>query len=189
MSLKENVDYIKEEISTQESFIENFFKLEKFYKKYKVAIFSIVSIVIIAFAGSSIYSYTTEQNRLEANDIFNSYLANPSDDKLLESLKQKDTKLYSLAMYIKNSSSLTQVEFFKEISQYSTAMKTEDLNALNSSIQNQKFLLKDFATFNKALIEVNQGNYSAAKETLKLIPITSNVSNLVKMLEHHMLTK
>ena len=42
MSLKENVSYIKDEISTEEQFFENFFKIEKFYKKYKKIILVII---------------------------------------------------------------------------------------------------------------------------------------------------
>ncbi len=33
MSLKENVDYVKDELNTEEKFLESFVKVERFYKK------------------------------------------------------------------------------------------------------------------------------------------------------------
>ena len=188
MSLKENVDYIKEEISTQESFIENFFKLEKLYKKYKKVIISLSIICVVAVVGTLVSNYVSEQNRLAANNIFNICLENPDDKVSLADLKSKDENLYKLALYVNNKTA-NDTEFFKELSAYSSAMESEDLNALDKVTQSQKFLLKDFALFNKALIQAQKANYKEAKETLKLIPLTSNVSSLVKMLEHYMLTK
>ena len=188
MSLKENVDYIKEEISTQESFIENFFKLEKFYKKYKIAIISIAIVCIVAVVGTLVLNYVVEQNRIAANDAFNNCLENPNNKTALEDLKSKDENLYKIAMYVNNKTEI-DIEFFKELSVYSKAMEKEDLVELGKVTQNQKFLLKDFALFNKALIQAQKANYKEAKATLKLIPLTSNVSSLVKMLEHYMMTK
>ena len=71
MSLKENINYIKEEVSAQESLMENTFKLEQFYKKYKVMIIGAVSLVIIAFIGISVSNYSTEQNKIKDNEMFN----------------------------------------------------------------------------------------------------------------------
>ena len=189
MSLKENIDYIKEEISTQESFLEKFFKLEKFYKKYKVAMFSIVAIVIIGAIGIQVNSYMNEQNRLSANESFNRYIENSSDKKLLEELKQKSPKLYQLALYLTNSNDSVDNEYLKELVIYTKAIESKNLDAIATSTQNQKFLLKDFALFNKALIQAQNNDFADAKETLKMIPTTSNVASLVKMLEHYLLTK
>ena len=51
------------------------------------------------------------------------------------------------------------------------------------------FLLKEFAIFNKALILANEGKYQEAKDTLKLIPETSQVKDLVTLLNHYLITK
>ncbi|MEA3384368.1 MAG: hypothetical protein U9Q20_06840 [Campylobacterota bacterium] len=188
MSLKENVDYIKEEISTQESFIENFFKLEKFYKKYKIAIISTVAIVLVSFGGIQISSYLEEQNKIAANEAFNICLEEPNNKTALETLKSKDENLYDIVMYINNKKE-NNLEYFKELSSYSKAIENNDIAKIEKAIQSQKFLLKDFAIFNKALILAQNSKYKEAKETLALIPITSDVASLVKMLNHYMLTK
>jgi len=51
------------------------------------------------------------------------------------------------------------------------------------------FLLKEFALFNKALILTQEGEYSQAKQTLQLIQKDSQVSDLVALLNHYLLTK
>ncbi|MEA3352752.1 MAG: hypothetical protein U9Q33_02905 [Campylobacterota bacterium] len=189
MSLKENVEYVKEEISTQESFIENFFKLEKFFNKYKKTIIGSVSIIIMAIAGLAISDYNAEQNKIEANEAFNTLLESPENKQAQEILKSKNKKLYHIAMYMNQKSSNVETEFLKELTQYSQAIQKNDTDGINRSAQDQKFILKDFAIFNKALIEAKKGDYKKAKETLRLIPETSGVEPLSKMLAHYLLTK
>ncbi|MEA3288541.1 MAG: hypothetical protein U9Q04_00055 [Campylobacterota bacterium] len=189
MSLKENVEYVKKEISTEESFLENFFKLENFYKKYKKVILGSVTIIVLAIVGISVSDYIANQNKLEANKAFNTILENPDDKKALETLKSKNKKLYDIALYMNNKSNASEIEFFKELSQYAKAMQNNNSKEIESTIQNQKFILKEFAIFNKALIEAKNGQYNEAKETLKLISTTSSVEPLAKMLQHFLMTK
>ena len=189
MSVKENVEFIKKEIDTEETFLENFFKIEKFYKKNKLAIISTVSLVVIAFASNSIYSYMQEQNKLAANTLLNKVLQNPNDSASMEALKQKDNNLYQIALYVKNSDVNIEITYLKELSKYNNAIKTKDESKLSFISANQNFILKDFALFNKAILQVQNKEYQSAAETLKLIPTTSEVTKLAKMLEHFLLTK
>ena len=189
MSLKDEVDYIKKEISTEESFIENFFKVEKFYKKYKKVIFGTVSVIIVAVLGISVSSYMAEQTKIEANKAFNKVLENPNDANALSILKTSNKKLYDIALYMQDNKKSTNTEFLKELAVYSAAIEKNSSDNISAAFQNQKFILKDFAIFNKALIQAKNGQYQDAKESLKLIPISSEVNSLVKMLEHFLLVK
>ena len=189
MSLKENIDYIKEEVSAQESLMESTFKLEQFYKKYKIFIIGTVSLAAVAFVGLSVLDYVNEQNRIKDNQAFNILLENPSDKKSLEYLKTNNKELYEIAIYMNDKSKNTNVEFLKELSIYSKAIKQNNIDKLATVAQKQNFLLKDFAIFNKALIQAQNGKYQDAKETIKLIPVASSMASLSSMLEHFLLTK
>lgn len=189
MSLKENVDYIKNEVSAQESMLENVFKVEKLYKKYKGVIFGTVALVVVALIGTTTMEYMDEQNKIEANTLFNKVLENPNDTASLNELKSKNQKLYEIAQFKNNQSANVNVDFFKELAAYSQAMEKSEINKISQISQNQNFLLKDFAVFNKALIQAQNGKYKESKETLKLIPVTSNISGLSKTLEHFLITK
>jgi len=189
VSLKENIDYVKEEISTQESFMENFFKIEKFYKKYKSAIIVVIAVAIVGVIGYYVSNYITLQNKIESNKAFNTLLENPSDKEALATLKEKNKKLYNIALFMKDSSTNNEIEFLKELSLYSQAIKEQDIQKLSSVTQSQDFLLKDFALLNKALLLVEKQQYKEAKETIKQISKDSNINVLVQMLEHYLLTK
>lgn len=189
MSLKENVDYIKEEISTEETFLEKFLQLEKFYKKYKKAIFGVVAVSFLSFVGVTISNYIKEQNLIQDNIMFNKVLSNSKDNVSLEYLKQNNQKLYKLAIYMNNKDSSTDLEFLKDLRIYTKAIKENNIDKISSVILHQDFLLKDFAIFNKALIQAENKQYKEAKETLSAISITSNIRELVNMLNHFLLTK
>ena len=189
MSLKDNIDYVKKEISTEESFMESFFKIEKFYKKYKSTIISIAAVAIVGTIGYYISNYINLQNKIEANKAFNQLLENPNNKEALATLKEKNKKLYDITLFMQDSSANNEVEFLKELSSYSQAIKEQDIDKLTTVTQSQNFLLKDFALFNKALILVQKQQYKEAKEAIKQIPENSNLNVLVKMLEHYLLTK
>jgi len=189
MDLKENINYIKKEISAEESFMENFFKVEKFYKKNKTLIFTIVTLLVVSTIGYYVSNYISQQNKIEANKTFNLVLANPNDTIALETLKKQDQKLYNVALFLQNNTTKNEVEFLNELSSYAAAIKENKAEQIESVTQNQNFLLKDFAILNKAIIETQNKEYTKAKATLGNIPESSQLIVLSKMLSHFLLTK
>jgi PIN domain nuclease of toxin-antitoxin system len=189
MSLKEDVNYLKKEISAEESYIENFFKIEKLFKKYKKVIITIITIIIVAVIGFYVSSYITQQNKIHANIAFNTLLENPNDQEAMAILKVKNQKLYDILQFQIDDTKEIDVAYFKELAQYSNAIKENNIDKLNSVTQKQGFLLKDFALFNKALIQTQNKKYIDARETLRLINDKSEVSPMANMLQHFLLTK
>ena len=51
MAIKDDIDSIKEELNTQEQFLENIIKSERFFKKYKKIIIGAVVLGIVGAAG------------------------------------------------------------------------------------------------------------------------------------------
>ena len=193
MSIKENVDYIKEELSSQEKFLENFVKGERFYKKYKTLIFAFIAIVILGGIGLVIKNNIDESNKLKANIAFNKVLENSTDTQALEELKNTNEKLYEVALFLQakkeNKAVEVNIPLLKELSKYQVALANKNVDELtNLSMQND-FLLKEFAIFNKALLLTNEGKFNEAKTTLALIPQTSRAFELAKLLNHYLLTK
>lgn len=189
MSLKEDVEYIKKEISAEESYMENFFKVEKFFKKYKKLLVASVVILFIAVVGYYVSAYLTQKNTLQANIAFNTLLKNPNDTEALAVLQVKNPKLYEIYQYNLDTTKDTKVEFFKELVQYTNAIKENSIEKIDEVTQEQKFLLKDFAILNKAVIQAQNSQYDEARESIKLIDNKSEVSPLAKILEHFLLTK
>ncbi len=193
MSLKDNVNYIKEELNTEEKFLESFVKVERFYKKNRL----IIIIALIIIIGGAIAYFTTKsiqtQNKLEANIAFNKVIENPKDAQALATLKEKNEQLFQVAQYIQaskeNKLANIQVKYLKELSLYQAALEKNDINKLSTISMQNDFLLKEFAIFNKALILTQEGKFEDAKATLKLIPSNSQVFELVKALNHYLVAK
>lgn len=193
MSIKENVDYIKDELSSQEKFLENFVKGERFYKKYKILILIFIAIVIIGSIGALIKSNMDESNKAKANLVFTKVLQDKNNTQALEELKSLNVKLYEVALYLQakenNKTVQISVPMLKELSHYQEALSNKNIDQLDSLSMQNDFLLKEFAIFNKALLLVDEGKYEDAKTALELIPQTSKASELANLLNHYLLTK
>ncbi|MDZ7817358.1 MAG: hypothetical protein U5K55_01565 [Aliarcobacter sp.] len=172
MSIKENVDYVKDELSSQEKFLENFVKGERFYKKYRTLIFAFIAIVVLGTIGIIIKKNIDESNKLEANLAFNKVLENSNDAQALEVLKNKNPELYEVALFLQakkdNKPVEVNVPLLKELSKYQIALENKNIEDLNNLSMQNDFLLKEFAIFNKALLLSNAGKYEEAKTALKL---------------------
>ncbi|MGM0519244.1 MAG: hypothetical protein ACQERD_06355 [Campylobacterota bacterium] len=189
MSMKENVNYVKSELSNQEKFLESFVKVERFYKKYKFPIFGIIGLIIILLIGYGVNSYVSEQNKIKANIAFEKIMKNPKDEAALKELKETNKKLYEVALYMNDKSKITEVKYLKELSIYNKALNEKDLKLLNELSMQNNFLLKEFAIFNRALLLTKQEKYEEAKTALKLIPKSSKAYELTKLLQHHLIVK
>lgn len=193
MSIKENVDYVKTELSSEEKFLENFVKGERFFKKYKTLIFAFVTIVIVGIIGFFIKENIAQSNKFEANIAFNKVLENSNDTQALAVLKDKNSQLYDIAIFLQAKkeakSAQINVPLLKELSKYQTALANKNISELDNLSMQNDFLLKEFAIFNKALLLTNEGKFNEAKTTLALIPQTSRAFELAKLLNHYLLTK
>ena len=193
MSIKENVDYVKTELSSEEKFLESFVKSERFFKKYKTLIFAFVIIIIVGIIGFFIKENLAQSNKLKANIAFNQVLENSNNAQALATLKDKNPQLYDIALYLqaKKEAKVAQISvpLLKELSKYQTALANKNISELDNLSMQNDFLLKEFAIFNKALLLTNEGKFNEAKTTLALIPETSKAFELAKLLNHYLLTK
>ncbi|MFW2607778.1 tetratricopeptide repeat protein [Aliarcobacter butzleri] len=192
MSLKEDVGYIKNELSSEEKFIENFVKGERFFKKYKTLIIAVVVILIIGLIGFTVKKSIDNSNKHDANIALSQFLEN-GDEKALETLKNKNEKLYEVALFLqaKKDNKIASIELplLKELVKFQTATASNNIEELNSLSMQNDFLLKEFALFNKALILVNEGKYEETKKELSQISQTSKAYELATLLNHYLLTK
>lgn len=192
MSIKENVDYIKSELSSEEKLLEGFVKSERFFKKYKNLLIALIIAIVI---GSIIYFVKKsfdESNKYESNLLLNNYLEK-GDEKALQSLKDKNNSLYEIALYLKarqdGKSAEISLPILKELSEFELAKNKNDIEAIDKLSMKGDFLLKDYALFNKALILANEGKYQEAKDTIAKISNDSRTIELVNLLNHYLLTK
>lgn len=193
MSMKENVNFVKDELNSEEKFLEGFVKVERFYKKFKSLILGVGGLVIVLAIAFSVNSYMEDENKIKANIAFDKIILNPNDKDALATLKETNKSLYNVALFLQakeeNKSADVQIKYLKELALYQKALEKKSITDLGNLSMENDFLLKEFAIFNKALLLANEGKFNEAKTALNLIPQSSKAYELSSLLKHYLLTK
>jgi hypothetical protein len=191
MSMKENIDYIKDEIGSEERMLQNFIKVEKFYKKYKIAIIALV-IASVAWAITySVTSYLDEKKLLESNELFNKVIEDRNDTASIKKLEELDSNLAQVIKFMKDAKSAKgiDVEPFKSIAMLNEAVNSNDIKKVEALASNPNFILREYAIFYQALLLTKSKEFKKAKNILQTIPKDSSFSEYVNKLNHYLLTK
>lgn len=186
MSIKDEVNYVKNELSGDEKLLESAFKLETLYKKYKFPIWGIVGAILL-YAVATTGMEAVKQSRLEAaNQAFLTLQQKPNDAEALKVLKEKNPKLYELYTFstaakkqdVKQLAALekSQNEVIADMSRYSVgAIEKKPVDSL---------YYKELAYLEEAYVALKAGNTAEAKAKLALIDERSPVATFAKLLMH-----
>ncbi len=196
MSVKEDLKAIKDELNTEEQFLESMIRAERFYKKYKKPIWIIAIIAIILFVGYSVKTYINENNLKIANTAYLKLIKNPNNKKALKTLKNKNIRLYDayefhLAVNNNNKKLLKEItqqpndKILKDLAKYQLASIDKSQKELEAYIDNAKIgLLKNMALLEDGFLLLKEKKVDQAKVKLSLIEVDSPLNNIAKNLEH-----
>ena len=195
MSIKEQVDFVKEELTQDEKLLEGLIKVERFYKRNKIAILALSVTLVLGGIGYSVMEYINKQKLLTANSALLKLQNNPSDTKALQVLKDNNptlANLYLLKEATLNGDIKTLEELVKskdktisDLALYHMAVFKESLSQVKDYRLKSTSLLKDLALFDEAYMLLKSGKVQEAKNVLALIPETSSVKAVAKMLNHY----
>ena len=195
MSLKENIEMVKEELNSEEQFFEKAVQTERFVKKYKKPLIGAVAAVVLAVVGGSAYNITAQNKVDQANAAFTILMADSSDQVAKEQLQSLNPKLFdvwslSQAIKSKDQESLRSLNNSKalvvaDLAAYQLAVLQEDEAALQSYAQQDGALLKDLAVVESAVLLMDSGDKAAAKAKLVMIDINSPLYQLAQSLAHY----
>lgn len=192
MSIKDDVNYLKNELNNEEKLLENFVKLERFFKKYKKIIYVLILLAIITPIAIFTKNKIDQSNLYKANIALNNYLEQ-SDESSLQYLKNKNQSLYEVALFLTAKKELSEInissKYLKELLEYQIAAKEMNFDKLDALRKNDDFLIKDYAILHEAIILVNQEEYEKAKAILEEINQDSKVYELAILLKHNLVTK
>ena len=192
LSVNENINAIKEELSTEEKFLESIIKSETFFKKNKKLIFLALSAIIIWIFASIGYNYIKEKNLQESNQIYTKLLKN-DNPSLEKELKEKNLSLYTLYSFQKavKSNDASKLKallpslkdpILKDLANYqSTSLTKKDLMIYVGN----DGIYKDLALLQEAFMKLENKEYAKAKEILNLIPMNSSLYQLANSLKHY----
>lgn len=186
MGLKDNLKAVKNELNTEEQFIENFIKGERFIRKYKFYISAVAIILVAWFVGNFIISKINDYKIKEANEIYANLLQDPND-KLLEKLKDKNINLYTIFLLKENISDFNNTTLQNELKQIYNDTRTNTLlkNIIALSLGDKSIFLKNYNKLLEAYRLLEQNKIEEANVLLSQIKENSSLSQIAKNLEHY----
>ncbi|EDP5161232.1 hypothetical protein QSC18_001051 [Campylobacter jejuni] len=187
MGLKDNLKAVKNELNTEEQFIENFIKGERFIRKYKFYISAVVIILVVWFAGNFIISKINNYKTKEANEIYANLIQDPSNKNLLEQLKNKNTNLYTIFLLKENINDLNNTAFQNELKQIYNNAQTNTLlkNIIALSLGDKSIFLKNYDKLLEAYKLLEQNKIEEANVLLSQIKENSSLNQIAKNLKHY----
>lgn len=182
MALKDDIAGIKQEIGTEEQFLESIIKSELFIKKYKKPLLGLVAILVLGFVGYYGNLFFENKRIDSANTLYNELLKNPNDNAKKDELKSKDINLYAV-FELKNSLKNGDNAKLDELANSNIdPLLKEIINLQNGK---QGVLLEDYNNFINGYELLKSGKFDAAEVEFNKIPADSPFKQMVVNLKHY----
>jgi len=190
LSLKDNVNAIKEELSAEEQFLESVIKAEGFWKKYKKILIGLAVIVVVGLLAKVAMDTIHDSNIEASNNAYNALLKNSNDTAALATLKSKNPKLYEMYLFKTNMDSndasalektkaLISDPILKNLITYQVESINKKVHAVDAGIA------KELALAQEGYLLLKENKIKEADAKFAEIPATSTLQSIVKNLKHY----
>lgn len=193
MSIKENLQVVKEEISSDEKMLESVFRIEAFIKKYKFLFIALIVAGLGWIAWLYASDYLKEQKAIKSTALMEKIQSNIKDENAWNELKKENAPLYEMMRFsyaIKNNNTqeLEQMKssnnpFISAYSSYEVASLTENF----SSLKDGDF--SDLALLQEGYLLVSKKDYTQALSKLNGISNTSELKDFALRIGHYGITQ
>jgi hypothetical protein len=186
VSIKDDVNYVKQELSGDEKVLESAFKLETLYKKHKLKIWGVVTALILFFAAGAVMDAMYEAKLVKANEAFLTLQTNGDDANALKVLKEENPVLFELYSY-SSAVKKQDIAVLETLSKSSNKI-IADASGYTAGVLNKKpvdsKLYKEMALFEEAYVAIGAGDMKTAKDKLELIDERSPLGVITSFLKH-----
>jgi hypothetical protein len=194
LSLKENIDLVKQELNSEEKIFESTVKAEYFVKKYKNKLIGAAVFFALLVGGNVAYKAYEIKRVNEANEAFLALLKDANSDKKdqLKSLAPELYEAYQLSAAIANGDQniletlkSSKSKIISDMAAYQKATLSEDIKLLDDYTYAQDAIYKDFAIVESAFLLIKTDKIKEAKEKLRSISIESPMYKISRLLLHY----
>lgn len=192
MSIKNNIEMVREELTSEEKFFEKSVITERFVKKYKKVIIGGVLSIVVLVGANIAYESNKESTVVAANVALSELNADSNNEKALSNLKSlsptlHDVYLYSKAIANKDMNTIESLKSSKDtiVSDLASYESAQNISELEAYSLKQDTIYKDLAQIRSAIVLMNEGKTQKAHEKLVLISNNSSLSNVAKALLHY----
>jgi len=195
LSLKNDLEMVKEELNSEEKFFEKAVITERFVNKYKnVMIASVVAVVILISANIA-YDINKQNTKDAANAALLELMKDSTNAAALTKLESlspvlKDVWVYSQAVVNRDVAALESLKSSKDViisdlASYELAVESKDIATLDSYALKQNSIYKDLAQIQSAVLLIQSGKTSEAQQKLSMISIDSSLAQVAASLMHY----
>ncbi|MEA3522281.1 MAG: hypothetical protein U9R50_04850 [Campylobacterota bacterium] len=195
MSLKENVEMVREELNSEEKFFENAVKTERFVKKYKTMLIGGVAVLILGIGANAIYDAKVRTTIEDANAALSILQKDASDQSAQTQLKTLNPELFdawqlSEALKSNDTQILASLATSKaiavaDIASYQNAVVNNDIKALEAYSMKPGAIYKDLALFELAVLLIRDNRIDEAHSKLRAIAKESPLYRYSQPLMHY----
>ena len=195
MSLKENIEMVRDELNSEEKFFEQAVKTERLLKKYQKPLIVAAVAFLLIIVGYVSYSAYME-NKIENANIAYNALLNDSENKdaaaRLASLNPElyDAWQFSVAMKAKDIEALEKLTgstapIVSDIASYQVAVLKKDASALSGYSYTQDAIFRDMAIIEESVLLMESKQVKQAHQKLSTITQDSPVYKIAQLLMHY----
>ncbi len=194
MSLKQNINMVKEELNSEEKFFEKAVITEKFVKKYKNLMIGSIVLIVLFVVSNVIYDSNKQSTIKEANAVLAKLSIDTNNESLKTSLKQLSPNLYDVWLYSQavtlndidklKSLSTSKTILVNDLANYEVASRTNNSDKLLDYSMKQDAIYKDLALVQNAILYLDKNEVNKAHAELKKVSQNSSLKSVVLALLH-----
>jgi len=195
LSLKQDIEMVKEELNSEEKFFEKAVVTERFVKKYKnVMIGSVVAVVLLVTADIA-YSINNQNTIDSANATLAELYTDPANKAALSKLETLSPALYDVWSYSqavanKDVAALeklksSKAELVGDLAAYDLAQSSKSSADLEAYASKQDAIYRDLAQVQNAVLLINSGKIDEAHQKLSMISVNSPLAQVSRSLMHY----
>ncbi|BBB19595.1 hypothetical protein [Helicobacter cinaedi] len=207
MSLQSNLKGVKEEFKSDEKLLENAFRLEILWRRYRKYVYVAVVCGAVGLGWFGISSYIQAQKAQEASAAYAVLMQDSENKEALESLQKASPNLYDMYMYFNANGDKANYEklansqnkLIKNLAKYEVAtlnlsekiqdkdtIKNTDFTGEFKSLENVEYkALRDLAILQEAYVLFQQDKIAEAHQKLMLIAENSPFAAEAMILKHY----
>ena len=195
MSLKNDIEMVKEELNSEEKFFEKAVVTEKFVKKYKNVMIGALAFVVVAVSVNIGLEINQKNTISQANEVLVKLEKSPSNTTLVSELKSlspslADVWVYSQAMAHNDTKMLeslkgTNALIIDDLVSYELAQNSKSVEALDAYASKQGAIYRDLALVQSAVLLLNDKKIDLAHDKLSTITQESSLYKVATALRHY----
>ena len=195
MSLKNDIEMVKEELNSEEKFFEKAVVTERFVKKYKNLMIGAVVAVVIGVGVNMTMEASKASDIASANEQLLFLQKDNTNKSALAELQKRSPALFELYNYsqaivnndVKALSSLqsSKAPLLSDLASYEVASRAKNSNDLENYTSKQGGIYKELAQLQLAVMLIDEGKVKQAQEKLSTIEEGSPLFKVARALRHY----